>query len=150
MPPIVDTIHPGCTPAARGAALRIDGGDDQLPADQPHVESGLPAQVDVPGWIVWRRRNDREVREAEAAEHVGEDDAKLAGRFRLYGLRTQFRVDAIPVGDVERRIEMAVADDLPYRVEGLRRLVGSVGERRNGRGDQQREQPRPRAVRRFT
>ena len=93
-----DALHdpPGMHAGGRRAAVGIDGGDDELPIDQPDVEPGLAAQVDVVARVVGRRGNDGEVREAEPAQHVGEHRAKLAWRLGLDGLRTQIGADRDP------------------------------------------------------
>src|SRR4029078_4012758 len=133
VPSMLSTLQPGFTPAADPPGSRAGGGrtalgvdrrDEEPPVDEPDLEPGLAAEVHMIVRAVRRAGNAPEVGKAEPAEHLGQDTAQFARRFGGNSLGTQFLADAIPFGEIERRIEVRVLDDLPDRVERLARLVG--------------------------
>jgi hypothetical protein len=126
-------------PHGRGR-LALDARDDQVGSDQAHVETRLRAEFGrAPRRIVrgiGRGRNQREVRLAEASEHVAHDRAQLGVRLGRRGARPQLGADAVPVDAVHRLVEVRVADGRPRRVERLEPLR-HLG-REDGRSQRQR------------
>jgi hypothetical protein len=121
-----------------GAAVRVHGRDHQLAIDEADVEPGLSAEVGEVARPVGCRRDHHEMREPEPAEHIGKDGAELSGGLRFDRPRPKLGAETLPFRDVEPGVEMAVLDDLPDGVEGLRRLEGFG--RRPARSEKDRQE----------
>jgi len=74
--------------------------DDEIAANQPDVEAGVgvsAAGSRASPRCLGGRRNQGEVRQSKASEHVPDDRAQLRLRLRGRGARLQLRTYGVPV-----------------------------------------------------
>ena len=139
VPSTVRRIHPGLTPAAAPPPLGSTDVTSRSRAGQPDLEARIAAGIDRGlSRRVGGRREQREVRLPEPAEHLADDGPQLAGVAGRERARPQLGAHGVPVDAVHLRVEVRVADDFPRRVERVDR---------RGRLRDRRQRPRRRAAR---
>ena len=131
---MASTTQPGFTPALARSATGRHPCDDQGAIDQAALESGFGSEVRLAANRGIRpRRDEREVRSPEAAEHLAYDLSKLIVVLCGNGPGPEIRLDGVPVHAIHSGIEVRIADDRPDGIECLDALSGLRAWQRDGR-----------------